>query len=97
MDNTRGLTPNELNVKMDRPAYYEDLGRGHDNLLRCKDCQKLVPYRVITKLGMCDGCGNRKFVEIKILNEREMADIQSGKIDFEDRDRFIAEFRGVEA
>ncbi len=81
---------------MDRPTYYEDLGRAHDDLLRCKDCQKLVTFAVITKLGMCDGCGNRKFVEIKILSEQEMADIQSGKISFADRDRFIAEFHGVE-
>lgn len=96
MDNTRGLTNEELNMKMERPAYYEDLGRGHDNILRCKDCQKLVTYEVITKIGMCDGCGNRKFTEIKLLNEKEMEEIKSGAIDFPDRDRFLAEFAGVE-
>ncbi len=94
------ITNEELNMKMDRPAYYEDLGRAHDCLLRCKDCHQLVTYEVITKLGMCPGsddnaCGNRRFTEIKLLNEREMEDIKSGKIDFPNRDLFLAEFAPV--
>lgn len=83
--------------KMDRPHYFEDLGFGHDHLLRCKDCQTLVTYQTITKIGMCPGdethaCGNRRFALIQNLNQKEWDDIVSGKIDFEYRDLFLAEF-----
>ncbi len=77
------------------PNYYESLGRAHDYLMRCKDCQGLVTFAQITKLGCCDKCGNKKFSEITILSEQEMADIASGAIDFPDRDKFMAEFHGV--
>lgn len=94
-----------LPINADRPLdlgrrpprrYYEDLGRGHDCLLRCKDCQRLVTYAVIAKLGCCDGCGNRKFAEITLLSDSEMEEIRHGVIDFPDRDKFLAEFEGVE-
>lgn len=78
------------------PRYYEDLGRGHDYLMRCKDCKALVTFTMIKKLGCCDKCGTRKFAEITILSEQEMADIQSGAIQFPDSDKFLAEFKGVE-
>lgn len=83
-----------------RERYYVDEGRGHDDLLRCKDCQALVLFQVITKLGCCPGtegqaCGNKRFTEIVLLNEQEMADIQSGKIDFPNRDLFLKEFAAV--
>lgn len=90
------ITNEELNVKMERPVYYEDLGRAHDCLLRCKDCQKLVTFDVIKKLGMCDKCGNRRFTQINIMSQEEWDDIKSGKINFEDRELFMAEFHGVE-
>ena len=81
---------------MKRPRYYEDLGQAHDDLMRCKDCQALVTYAVITKLGMCT-CGNKRFSEITMLSQEEMDDIKSGKIDFPHRDKFLAEFpKGVE-
>ena len=79
-----------------QPRYYDDLGRGHDLLLRCKDCQALVVYAVITKLGCCDKCGNKRFTEITLLKEEEMRMIESGEIDFPDREKFLAEFQGVE-
>lgn len=82
---------------MKRPRYYEDLGQAHDNLMRCKDCQALVTYAVITKLGSCDKCGNKRFSEITLLTQEEMDDIRSGKIDFEYRDKFLAEFNGIPA
>jgi DNA-directed RNA polymerase subunit RPC12/RpoP len=75
--------------------YYEDLGRAHDDLLRCKDCQKLVTFETIKKLGMCDGCGNKRFVEIKLLKAEEMEKIRSGEIDFDHREEFIKAFEGV--
>jgi hypothetical protein len=79
------------------PRYYESLGRAHDYLMRCKDCQRLVVFSVLSKLGCCDGCGTRKMAEITILSEQEMADIKSGAIDFPDRDLFLKEFNPVEA
>ena len=83
---------------MKRPRYYEDLGQAHDNLMRCKDCLGLVTYATITKLGMCDKCGNKRFSEITLLSQEEHDDIASGKIDFEWREKFLAEFpQGIEA
>lgn len=90
------LTNKEVN-SINMPRYYEDLGRGHDCLMRCKDCQGLVTYAVITKLGSCDQCGNKRFTEITLLTEKEMEAIATGAIDFPDRDKFMAEFRGVQA
>ena len=77
------------------PRYYEALGRGHDDLMRCKDCQALVTFETITKIGCCDKCGNKRFVEITLLSEDEMAKIKSGAIEFANRDEFIAEFEAV--
>jgi hypothetical protein len=79
-----------------RERYYVDENRGHDYLMRCKDCQALVTFDVITKLGCCNKCGNKRFVEITLMNDKEMADVKSGAIDFVDRDKFLAEFTAVE-
>ena len=79
-----------------RERYYVDEGRGHDYLLRCKDCKALVTFEVIQKLGCCDKCGNKRFTEITLLADQEMSDIKSGVIDFKDRDLFLAEFSPVE-
>lgn len=76
--------------------YYNALGRGHDDLLRCKDCTGLVLYKQIQKLGCCPTCGNRRFIEITVLSEQEMADIASGHLDFPDREAFMKEFSGVD-
>jgi hypothetical protein len=79
-----------------KPTYYEDLGRGHDCILRCKDCQHLVTYPTITKLGMCHNCGNKRFSQVIILKQEEMDAIRNGQIQFEDSDKFLAEFTGIE-
>ena len=78
-----------------RERYYVDEGRGHDYLLRCKDCKGLVTFDAIKKLGACDKCGNKRFTEITLLQEQEMADIQAGTIDFDGREQFLAEFAAV--
>ncbi len=80
-----------------RERYYVDEGQGHDELLRCKDCQALVTFDAIKKIGGCDQCGNKRFNEISLLTEKEMADIRSGKIDFKFRELFLEEFEGIEA
>ena len=46
-----------------RERYYVDKERGHDYLLRCKDCGNLVIFDASRKLGVCPGtpekaCGN---------------------------------------
>ena len=79
------------------PRYYEQLGRSHDYLMRCKDCKALVPFAIIESLSCCDQCGNKRFSEITLLNDKEMADIQSGVIDFPDRELFLKEFSPVRA
>jgi hypothetical protein len=90
------LTDSELEVNPERkPRYYEELGRAHDDLLRCKDCQALLTFETIAKMGCCDKCGNKRMIEVTILNEQEMADIKAGVIDFADRDKFLAEFEAV--
>lgn len=71
--------------------YYTDEGRGCDHILRCKDCQRIVTTVDIHRLGSCT-CGNRRFSEITLLSEQEMADIRSGVLDFPSRDKFLAEF-----
>jgi hypothetical protein len=78
-----------------KPRYYEALGKAHDDLLRCKDCQALVTFETITKMGCCDKCGNKRMIEITILSEKEMDDIKSGVINFADKDKFLAEFEAV--
>ena len=79
-----------------RERYYVDEGRGHDYLLRCKDCQALVTFTAIQKTGGCDKCGNKRFAEITGLTDEEMSSIRSGVIDFPDRELFMAEFTAME-
>lgn len=92
MLNSQEMNANEGRIR----NYYEDLGRSHDYLMRCKDCQALVTFQTITKIGCCDKCGNKRFTEITLLQDQEMKEIESGVIDFPDRDKFLAEFHGVE-
>ncbi len=82
-------------MPLGRERYYVDKGEGHDRLMRCKDCQALVDFETITKLGCCNHCGNKRFMEITILTEKEMEDISSGVIDFPYREEFMAEFQSL--
>lgn len=72
--------------------YYQDLGRGCDYLLRCKECRRLVTYAELEKIGSCPHCGFRKVVEITGLTLLEWLKIRLGIIRFEDRDKFLKEF-----
>ncbi len=78
------------------PNYYEDMGRAHDYLMRCKDCQHLVTFVTIQKMGMCDYCGNKRFTEITLLRQEEWDALNNGDIDFPDKELFLKEFAGVE-
>src|SRR5262245_8791969 len=99
MDNFENVNAFEREIerheRMDRPHYFEDHRRGHDYIVRCNDCQKIVDYKTLTKLGMCDGCGCRRVKQINLLKQEEWDKIVSGEIDFEDRELFMAEFAPV--
>lgn len=83
-------------MPLGRERYYVEHGAGHDSLMRCKDCQGLVTFAAIAKLGCCDKCGNKRFIEITLLDDQEMADIKNGTIDFPYREEFLAEFAAVD-
>ncbi len=89
------LNDQELNATPKR-VYYEELGRAHDYLLRCKDCSRLVTFKRITKLSSCK-CGNKKFIEITTLSGWELFKLKFGLIRFPDKDKFLAEFSRVKA
>lgn len=72
-------------------AYYESLGRACDFLLRCKDCQRLVPTARLTAHGCCS-CGNRRLAEIKTLSLWEYLRIRLGLLRFPYRREFLREF-----
>lgn len=72
--------------------YYHDLGRGHDYLLRCKDCRRLITFDRIQKGGGCPKCGNRRVIEVDTLGFWEMVRIRLGLIRFPDRSLFLKEF-----
>ena len=73
------------------PRYYESLGRGHDYLMRCKDCKKLVLFRDLSSKGCCS-CGNKRVSEVTTLTLWEWIRIRLGLLRFPDRDKFLKEF-----
>lgn len=77
---------------MNRP-YYEALGAGHDDLVRCTGCKSLVTTAVLFKNGCCPKCANRKVQEVRSLNLWEMFKIRVGLIDFPHRKEFLREFK----
>lgn len=71
--------------------YYVDLNKGCDDLMRCKDCKKLVTARVLASLGSCK-CGCRRVTEIRTLSKFEWLKIRLGFINFPHRKQFLKEF-----
>jgi hypothetical protein len=71
--------------------YYDDFGAGHDCLLRCADCRKLILYSYLVEHGMCK-CGNRRVKEITTMSGREWFKVWSGLIRFPYRKEFLSEF-----
>lgn len=79
-----------------RERYYVDKDRGHDFIIRCKDCVKLVVWSKFQEFkGCCPNCGNKRFTEVTLLKQEEMDAILSGELDFEDKEEFLAEFQPV--
>ena len=62
-------------------------------VIQCDSAESAL--QVIEKLGCCDKCGNKRFTEITLLNDEQMAAIVSGAIDFPDREAFLAEFSAI--
>lgn len=89
------LTDKEIEAGKDPGRYYYALGLQHDDILRCKDCKALITHADLCRLGMCR-CGNRRVSEVVTLSGEEMAQIESGEIDFPHRDEFLKEFSRVE-
>ena len=72
--------------------YYEDLGKSHDDLLRCKDCRRLVLYQNLIHDGHCPKCGCRRMSEITTLTVFEWLRIRLGLLSFPYRQEFLKEF-----
>ena len=80
-----------MNEQQRETRYYHDLNQGHDDLLRCKDCHRLVLYADIKVHGMCR-CGNKRFTEITALTMWEWFKIRVGWLRFPHREKFLKEF-----
>lgn len=74
------------------PHYYERLGLGgHDAILRCHDCGRLVTYQRLMDVGMTPCCGTRRVKQVQHLRVREWLRIRLGLLDFPYRQEFLAE------
>jgi hypothetical protein len=74
------------------PYYYEGTGREHDDLVRCKDCGRLVTYQTLMRTGVTPCCGTRKTRQIQHLRFWEWLKVRLGILDFPNRDKFLREF-----
>lgn len=74
--------------------YYEEMGKAHDDLLRCNECGKLVTYQVLmANHGMTPcRCATRRVREVRQLTTWEWLKIRVGWIDFAHRAEFLKEF-----
>lgn len=45
-------------------------------VLRCDSCNKLVAKNAITKLGLCNHCGNKRFRAIDVISDLELLQIK---------------------
>lgn len=76
--------------------YYTALGKACDDILRCKDCQRLVLHATLVKFGCCPDCGNKRVMEVTTLTVEEHDRITHGVLDFPHRAEFLEEFSPVE-
>ena len=73
-----------------KKTYLEEKGLGHDSILRCGKCQKLLLMEDIKKNGQCHFCGSSKMNEVRVLNEVEKEEVE--KMDFPYKEEFLGEF-----
>ena len=74
-----------------RRRYYHGTGVGHDDLLRCQACQRLVKSEDLRRRGHC-ACGNSRVTEIRTLSLWEWCRIRLGLIKTRHRREFLQEF-----
>lgn len=86
MDTETGVTSRHV------PVYYEALGGGHDHILRCDGCMRLVLFRDLVVSGGCPKCGNRRVTEVRTLSNWEWLRIRIGLLSFPYRKEFLVEF-----
>lgn len=75
--------------------YYEKYDRGHDDLMRCKDCGRLVTQDQLFgpgKQGVTPCCSSRSVREVRALSLWEWIKVRLGIIDFKYRHEFLSEF-----
>lgn len=95
MESTQGMADG---LEGDRPVphpYYEQYNKGHDDLLRCDDCKRLVTYTTLFaagRTGTTPCCGTRKVREVRALKFWEWIRVRTGLIRFDHRIEFLKEF-----
>ena len=47
-----------------------------DPVLRCDSCQKLVSVKSIHQIGVCKGCGNKRFRAITTIDDIELKELK---------------------
>ena len=77
-----------------KKTYLEDKGLGHDSILRCGKCLKLVLMEDIKKNGQCHFCGSSKMTEVRTLTDKEKKEVE--KMDFPYKAEFLGEFTNGE-
>ncbi len=73
-----------------KKTYLEDKGLGHDSILRCGKCLKLILMEDIKKHGQCHLCGSSKVTEVRTLTDEEKLEVE--KMDFPFKEEFLKEF-----
>lgn len=72
--------------------YYEKLGQGHADLVRCQECKRLQAVVDILGKGGCTKCGHRKMTEVRNLSLWEWFKIRFRLLNFPHRKEFLKEF-----
>jgi DNA-directed RNA polymerase subunit RPC12/RpoP len=77
-----------------KQTYLDKKGLGHDSILRCSKCQKLVLMDDIKKNGQCHYCGSSKLNELRVMSDVEKQEVE--KMDFPYKEEFLGEFTNNE-
>lgn len=77
-----------------KKTYQDEKGLGHDSILRCSKCQKLVLMDDIKKNGQCHYCGSSRLNEIRVMSDEEKKIVE--KMDFPYKEEFLGEFTSNE-
>lgn len=53
----------------------------NDPILRCAQCSKITHRKFISHAGACFHCGNKRFNNVRGMNEIEFYGLQNGQLD----------------